>query len=74
MEGNTKVLRKRHLAKAISYRIFGTAITILIAWVFTDNFELSLKFGIGDVILKTLFYYLHERVWYKYFKFGVKYK
>lgn len=68
----TKVLSKRHLAKTITWRITATLITILIAWILTGDTTIVLKFGALEVIIKMIFYYVHERVWYKYFKFGVK--
>lgn len=58
-----KVLRKRNIAKTISWRIVGTIDTILISWLLTGNPLSGLKMGLGDTITKMLFYYLHERVW-----------
>lgn len=68
----TKVLPRRHLAKTITWRIIATIITILLAWLFTRDTEIALKFGVAEVVIKMIFYYLHERVWYKYSRFGVK--
>jgi len=68
----TKVLPKRHLAKAITYRVLSTILTILLAFIFTKDINLSLQFGVVEVAVKIVFYYLHERVWYKYSHFGVK--
>lgn len=68
----TKVLPKRHLAKAITWRIIATLTTIFLAWIITKDTEIALKVGVVDVIVKFALYYLHERVWYKYSRFGVK--
>ena len=68
----TKVLPKRHLAKAITWRIIATLTTILLAWLLTGDTTIALKFGAIEVILKMVLYYAHERAWYKYSHFGVK--
>lgn len=64
------VLRRRHLAKALSYRLFGSAATAVIAWLFTGDAALSAKVGIADTIAKIGLYYIHERLWYR-IKWGV---
>jgi uncharacterized membrane protein len=28
--------------------------------------------GLGELVLKPIIYFLHERVWYKWIKFGLK--
>jgi uncharacterized membrane protein len=64
-------LVKRHIAKSISYRLIGTLTTIIL----TVSAGLPLKWagmvGIGELILKPVIYFLHERVWYKWIKFGL---
>lgn len=67
----TKVKAKRHLLKAITWRIVATITTIILVLLFTGNLELSLQFGLVEVFVKMLFYYIHERLWYKHSKFGV---
>ena len=62
---------KRHIAKAITWRIIGTVDTILLAWLISGNPYTGLKVGISEVITKMLLYYLHERAWFKV-KMGVK--
>ena len=66
------VERRRHILKAITWRIIATLTTIFLVWLFTNEIELALKFGIAEVIIKLLVYYFHERVWYKWIKFGLK--
>lgn len=65
-------LVKRHIAKSVSYRLIGTLTTIIL----TVSAGLPLKWagmvGIGELILKPVIYFLHERVWYRYIKFGLK--
>lgn len=57
--------RKRHIAKAITWRIIGTIDTILLSWFVTGDPWMGLKIGMAEVGTKMLLYYLHERVWFK---------
>ena len=68
----TIIERKRHIAKAISWRILGTLDTVVISWIFTGSLAIGAAIGGFEVITKTFLYYFHERAWYKYIKFGVK--
>ena len=63
---------KRHIAKTISWRIIGTLDTILLSWFITGNWKLGLTIGGVEVITKMGLYFLHERAWYKFSKFGLK--
>jgi uncharacterized membrane protein len=66
------VTKSRHLAKTITWRITGTIDTMLIGWLVTGSLEVGAMIGGIEVITKMILYYTHERVWYKYIKFGVK--
>lgn len=63
--------RKRHILKAVTWRIVGTVDTMLLAWVITGNPLTGFKIGMAEVITKTVLYYLHEEVWYK-INFGLE--
>lgn len=67
-------LVKRHIAKSISYRFIGTLTTIIL----TVSAGLPLKWagmvGLGELVLKPIIYFFHERIWYKFIKFGLKNK
>lgn len=63
---------KRHIAKAISWRVIGTADTIILSGVITGSWELGLTIGGVEVFTKMILYFFHERIWYKFSKFGVK--
>ena len=63
---------KRHLAKAITWRIVASITTAAIAWFFGLPMEAVGAVFVADLIIKFVMYYAHERVWYKYIKFGVK--
>jgi len=66
------VEKKRHIAKTISYRIVSTLIGFLIMWVVTGSVKIGAAFGIVELVYKPIQYYLHERVWYKWIKYGLK--
>ena len=63
---------KRHILKTISWRILGTIDTIIISWIITGSVEWGLAIGGVEVVTKMVLYFLHERAWYKFSKFGVK--
>jgi uncharacterized membrane protein len=63
---------KRHLAKTVSWRIIGTLDTIILSGLVTGSWELGLAIGGIEVITKMVLYFLHERMWYKWIKFGLK--
>jgi uncharacterized membrane protein len=65
---------KRHIAKTISWRIVGTLDTMILSWLITGSWKLGLTIGGVEVITKMVLYFLHERVWYRYSKFGIKKK
>ncbi|AOW21158.1 DUF2061 domain-containing protein [Urechidicola croceus] len=56
---------KRHVAKAITWRLIGTIDTILLSWLISGDPFTGLKIGFAEVVTKMLLYYLHERVWFK---------
>jgi uncharacterized membrane protein len=66
------VQRKRHIAKTISYRIVSTLIGFLIMWVVTGSVKIGAAFGFAELVYKPIQYYLHERVWYKWIRYGLK--
>lgn len=66
------VQKKRHIAKTISYRIVSTVIGFGIMWAVTGSVKIGAAFGIAELIYKPIQYYLHERIWYKWIKFGLK--
>jgi uncharacterized membrane protein len=62
---------KRHLAKTITWRIVGTLDTMVLGWVITGNLKVGLAIGSFEIITKMALYFLHERVWYKWVKYGI---
>jgi len=67
-------LKKRHLTKAVTWRIIASTTTALIAWMFgLPPSAIGAVFFV-DLVLKFGLYYGHERVWYKYIRYGVEEK
>jgi uncharacterized membrane protein len=63
---------KRHIAKTISYRIISTLIGFLLMWWISGSIKIGTAFSIIEIIYKPVQYYIHERIWYKWIKYGIK--
>ena len=66
------VARTRHLAKAVTWRIIASITTALIAYMFGLPPKAVGAVFAADLVIKFVLYYIHERVWYKHIKYGVK--
>jgi uncharacterized membrane protein len=66
------VERKRHIAKTISYRIISTLVGFLLMWLISGSIKVGAAFGVAELIYKPIQYYIHERIWYKFIKYGLK--
>ena len=64
----------RHILKTFSYRILGTLTTVTTAYMLGASFELSSLLGIGELLIKPIIYFLHERLWYKFIRIKKKLK
>jgi uncharacterized membrane protein len=53
----------RSVAKAVSYRVFGSLSTAMIFYFISGDWKVSAGAGIADSIVKLGLYFLHERVW-----------
>ena len=65
-------LVKRHIAKSISYRFIGTITTIILTLLAGLPIKWAGMVGLGELIIKPIIYFLHERIWYKFIKYGLK--
>ena len=54
---------KRSWVKALSWRAVATATTMALVYGFTGQLKLMVGVGSLDLILKLVFYFLHERAW-----------
>lgn len=59
-------IKKRHIAKTITWRLVGTLDTILLSWIISGSPTTGLKIGLAEVCTKMILYYLHERAWYRF--------
>lgn len=62
---------KRHIAKTISYRIISTTISFLIMYSITNSIKWGAAFSAAELVWKPIQYYIHERIWYKFIKYGL---
>ena len=69
-----KVTRNRHIAKTISYRLISTAIGFITMWIVSGSIKVGAAFGVAELLWKPIQYYIHERVWYKWIKYGINHK
>jgi uncharacterized membrane protein len=60
-----KVTKARSFAKALSYRIWGTLSSFVVAYVLTGNAALSGAIAFWETVVKVFIYYAHERGWDK---------
>jgi uncharacterized membrane protein len=58
----------RHILKTLSYRILGTLTTVIVAYMLGASIEMSSLLGIGELLIKPVIYFLHERIWYKFIR------
>ena len=63
--------KKRHIAKTISYRIVSTGIGFAIMWLVSGSIKVGAAFGVAELVYKPIQYYIHERVWYRWIKYGL---
>jgi len=59
---------KRHILKTLTYRILGTLTTVITAYLLGASIEVSSLLGIGELLLKPIIYFIHERIWFKFIK------
>ncbi len=66
------VERRRHIVKTISYRIVSTLIGFVVMWWVSGSVKIGAAFSIAELVYKPIQYYIHERIWYKWIKYGLK--
>jgi|TARA_R110001606_G_C14876716_1_gene590651 uncharacterized membrane protein len=62
---------KRHLSKTISWRLIGTLDTVILSGIITGSWSTGLAIGGVEIFTKMALYFLHERAWYKWSRYGV---
>ena len=54
---------KRTIVKTITWRIIATLTTVIVIYIWIGDLSAALGSGLAANALKTIFYYIHERVW-----------
>jgi uncharacterized membrane protein len=67
-------LINRHIAKSITYRILSTTIGFLTMWWISGSIKVGTAFGVAELLFKPFLYFIHERIWYRFIKYGLKNK
>jgi uncharacterized membrane protein len=55
--------KRRSFTKSLTWRVFALLITIFISFAILRSWETSLIIAVASNFLKTVFYYIHERLW-----------
>lgn len=55
----------RDMLKTLSYRIIGSATSFVLTYLVTNDYKVGIGVGIGDLLIKPLIYFVHERIWRK---------
>jgi len=71
MQSETKI---RSFVKAISWRIIASIVTTIIAFSFGLPAKAIGLVFFADLIVKFILYFVHERIWVNYIKFGISIK
>ena len=53
----------RSLVKTVTWRVTGSTAAVLIAYGVTGSVAVSGTIGILHLIINTMLYYVHERIW-----------
>lgn len=53
----------RSIVKALSYRLAGSLVTVMIVLCFSGKLNMAVGVGVADLGLKVVTYFLHERLW-----------
>ena len=64
--------KRRHIIKSITYRILSTLTGFLTIWWISGSIKVGTAFGVAELVYKPIQYYIHERIWYRWIKYGLK--
>ena len=59
-------ISKRHIAKSLTWRFIGTMDTFVFACIITGDLKQGINISGLTIITKLIWYYIHERIWFKY--------
>lgn len=58
--------------KGLSWRLWATLTTIVISYFVTGKLTYALAIGSIEVFSKIFLFYIHERIWHSFLRFGIK--
>ena len=64
--------RRRHLAKAITWRVIASISVFSVTYLLTGKIKEAGYVMLVDGVIKMVLYYYHERVWFRYGSLGRK--
>jgi uncharacterized membrane protein len=41
-------------------------------WAISGSIKIGAAFGVAELLFKPFLYFIHERIWYKWIKYGLK--
>lgn len=53
----------RSLIKTLTWRFWATPVTVTLVWIVANDPALAFMVGLAEAFVKSLFYFLHERLW-----------
>ena len=57
--------RRRSIVKALCWESFSLILTLIIVYMFTGDVKLTVELAVTCQLIKTVFFYLHERIWHR---------
>jgi uncharacterized membrane protein len=54
---------RRSLVKTVTWRVTGSSAVFVIGWIFTGNLGLAGTIALVQLVVNTVLYYFHERIW-----------
>ena len=64
---------KRTIYKTLTWRVIATIVVVGGVFYYSKDWDLAIKSGIAAAIIKTILYYIHERLWAKT-DYGIDYE
>jgi len=54
---------RRSIVKTLTWRVFAIIITAVLVVLVTGSWETAIQIGIIDMTVKTILFFIHERIW-----------
>jgi uncharacterized membrane protein len=59
------ITKRRSLAKSITWRLIAIAVTFIVGFVMTGNWQFAASLSLISNLVNFVLYYIHERFWLK---------